>query len=200
VVADETGRGPAASVTKARLRWLAVVVAIMALLTAGWPLLNSAVANRQRLASGARVTVGLGPASSGTVTVGPGWYVRPMQSNPTQEFVLSRGAVVVDIRHVSLLDRRQMVNIWSGMRQILSVTDPGFRLSQPVRVTTIHGMLAYVGRVSGQSMAGTATIEPGPSRKFAIAMVVLAPKGTNRTVLAAAHQIVVSLMFSAPSR
>jgi hypothetical protein len=61
-------------------------------------------------------------------------------------------------------------------------------------------MLAYVGTVTGQGMAGTVTVVPGPSREFAIAMVVLAPRETNRTVLAAAHRIVLSLMFGAPSR
>lgn len=200
MVADETGRGPAASVTTARLRWLAVVVALMALLTAGWPLLNSAVANEQRLARGATVTVGQRPASSGTVTVGSGWYVRPAQSNPTQEFVLAKDGVVLDIRHVSLVSRQQIPAMWGGMRQVLSVTNPGLRLSGPVTTTTAHRMRAFTGAVSGRYTTGTATLVPGPSRQFAIAMVVLAPRGTSRTLIEAARRIVLSLMFSAPSR
>jgi hypothetical protein len=200
VVADETGRGPTASVTKVRLRWLAIVVALMALLTAGWPLLNSAVANRQRLASGATITVGSGPASSGTVTVGSGWYARPEQSNPIQEYVLTKGAVVLDIRHVSLVNRQHVAGIWGGMREVLSVTHPGFTLRAPVTVWTARRMMAITGAVFGPHMAGTATVVPGPSREFAIAMLVLAPRGTNRTLIASAHRVVLSLLFSAPDR
>lgn len=200
MVADETGRGPAASTTKVRLRWLAIVVAIMALLTAGWPLLNSIVSNRQPLAAGSKVTVGPVSTSSGTVTVGPGWYVQPAESNPTQQYVLRNGAVVFDIRRVALVGRGQLAGMWAGMREILSVSNPGLRLGRPVNITTARKLGAVSGRIFGQRMVGTATVVPGPSREFAIAMVVLAPQRTSRALLAAAHRIMVSLMFGAPSR
>jgi hypothetical protein len=199
VVADEPGRGPAASVTRVRLRWLAIVVAIMALLTAGWPLLNSAVANRQPLPAGAKVTVGSGRASSGTVTVGPGWYVQPEQSNSALESVLSNGGIVIDIRHVAFVNSRQLRFMWRGMRQILSVTHPGYGLSQLVRTTTVHGMQAFTCAVSGPRLAGMVTIVPGPSREFAIAMVVLAPHRASPALRAAARRVVLSLMFAVSS-
>lgn len=200
MAADETARRAAAGPTKVRLRWLAIVVAIMALLTAGWPLLNSAIANRQPLPSGARITIGSGPANSGTLTVGRGWYVQPAQTNPTQEYVLRNDAVELDIRHLSLVDRDQVAFIWRGMRQVLSVIDPGFGLGEPVRYTTVHGLPGITGAVFGPALTGTVTIVPGPSREFAIGMVVLAPRGASRAVLAAAHRIVISLMFPAASR
>jgi len=201
VLADETGRGPAASsVTKVRLRWLAIVVAVMALLTAGWPLLNSAVANRQPLANGARVTVGSGPTNSGTVTVGSGWYVQPAQSNPELEYVLRNGAIELDIRRVALVNRAQQAQMWRGMGQVLSLTVPGSSLGRPIRTTTAHGSPAITGAVSGPRLIGMATIVPGPSREFGIAMVVLAPRGTSRELRAAARQVVRSIMFAEPSR
>lgn len=199
MVADEPGRGPAASVIRVRLRWLAIVVAIMALLTAGWPLLNSAVADRQPLPAGAKVTVGSGRASSGTVTVGPGWYVKPEQSNPALEYVLSNGGIVIDIRDVAFVNSRQLPLMWRGMRQILSVTHPGYGLSQLIRTTTIHGMQAFTGAVSGPLLAGTVIIVPGPSREFAIAMVVLAPHRASAVLRAAARRVVLSLMFAVSS-
>lgn len=198
--ADEAGRGPATGATRFRLRWLAVVVAVMALLTAGWPLLNSAVANRQPLRAGAKVTIGSGRASSATVTVGPGWYVQPAQSNPALRYVLRNGAVVLDIRHVSFADHYQLAVMWRGMRQGLSVTEPGFGLSKPAEFTTASGRLGITGAVSGPLLVGTATIVPGPSREFAIAIVVLAPRRTSRALRAAAREVVLSLRFDAPSR
>jgi hypothetical protein len=200
VLADETGRGPAASATKVRLRWLAVVVTIMALLTAGWPLLNSIVSNRQPLAAGAKVTVGPGSTSSGTVTVGPGWSIEPEQSNPTQQYVLRNGAVVFEIRHVALVSRSQPAGTWLGMRGILAISNPGFRLGRPVTIMIFHVPGAITGRIYGPRLVGFATVVPGPSRNFAIAMVELAPRHTSRALLAAAHRIMVSLMFAAPSR
>jgi hypothetical protein len=200
VVADETGRRSAASPARVRLRWLAIVVAIMALLTAGWPLLNSIASDRQPLAAGSKVTVGPGATSSGTVTVGPGWFVQPSRSNPTQEYVLRRGAVVFDIRHVGLVGHTQLAGMWAGMREILSITNPGLRLSRPVDTLTARRLAAITGRILGHRLFGMATVVPGPSGDFAIAMVLLAPPGTSPATIAAAHRIMASLIFAAPAR
>jgi hypothetical protein len=200
VVADETGRRPAASTTKVRLRWLAIVVATMALLTAGWPLLNSIASDRQPLAAGSTVTVGPGSTSAGTVTVGRGWSFQPAQSNPTQQYVLRNRAVVLEIRHVALIGHSQSAGMWTGMREILSITNPGLRLGPPVKITIAHKFAAVTGRILGLRLIGTATIVPGPSREFGIAMVEFAPRRTSRTLLASAHRIMVSLMFGTPSR
>jgi hypothetical protein len=200
VVADETGRRPAASTTRLRLRWLAVVVAIMALLTAGWPLLNSAVANRQPLTAGSRLTIGTGPASSGVVTVGRGWYLQPAESNPRQEYVLRKDGLELTISHVSLVNRGQIQLMWQGLRRILSVTDPGSQLSKPSTIRTGHRLRAMTGVVSGQRLIGAATIFPGPSGEFAIQMVVLAPRNASRALRAAAVRVMTSFIFTAQSR
>jgi hypothetical protein len=200
VVADQTGRGRAPAATRVRLRWLAIVVAVMAVLTAGWPLLNTAVANRHPLASGAKVTIGSGHASSGMVTVGRGWYVQPEQSNPAVLYILRKSAVTLYIRHVSLASRQPLLSMWTGMRQVLAVTLPGASLGAPLTIRTIHGLGAITGTVSDARLVGTATIVPGPSRKFAIAMVVLAPRHTGQALRSAAHQVVLSLKFPKPSR
>jgi hypothetical protein len=200
VVADQTGRDAARGATRFRLRWLAVVVGIMAVLTAGWPLLNSTVANQQPLASGSRITVGSGRNSSGTVTVGAGWYVQPEQSNPAQQYVLRSGALVLDVRHISFVSSEQVAGILNGMRQVLAITNPGFRLGAAVTTTTVHGSPAVTITVSGQRMTGMATIVLGPSREFAIVMVAFAPTHTNPAIRAAARQVVASLIFGRPSR
>jgi hypothetical protein len=200
VAADKTEPRPAVSTTRLRLRWLAIVVAIMALLTAGWPLLNSAVDSRQPLAAGSRLTVGTEPASAANVTVGPGWSVLPAQSNPVQGYVLKKGSLLLYLTHVSLVDRNQVPRLWRGLRRVLSVNRPGSRLGKPVFITTAHGLRAIAGVVVGTRLIGTATIFPGPSREFAIEIIALAPRRTSPALRAAAARIIASLMFKAQSR
>jgi hypothetical protein len=199
VAADQNEPRAAVSTTRRRLRWLAIVVAIMALLTAGWPLLNSAVANRQPLAAGSRLYVGTEPASAANVTVGPGWSVLPAQSNPRQGYVLQKGGLQLYLTHVSLVDRNQVPRLWQGLQRILSVSHPGSRLSKPVFITTAHGLRTITGVVVGTRHTGTVTIFPGPSREFAIEIIALAPRRTRPALRAAAARIIASLMFTAPS-
>jgi hypothetical protein len=199
VAADETISRSAASATKLRLRWLAIVVAIMALLTAGWPLLNSAVANQHPLAAGSRLTVGTSP-SSAVVTLGPGWSMLSAQSNPMQGYVLQRGSLELSITHLALVNRGKAPQLWQGLREILSLSNPGSRLSRPAIITTSQGVHAITGVVTTPRLIGTATIFPGPSGNFGIAMVALGPRRLSPAIRAAAHRVTVSLMFPVHSR
>jgi hypothetical protein len=199
VAADETAQRPTVSATKLRLRWLGIVVAVMALLTAGWPLLNKAVADQHSLAAGSRLTVGASP-SSGVVTVGAGWSLLSAQSNPTQGYLLQRGKLDLSITHVGLVNRAQLPQMWRGLLLILSVSHPGIRLSKPVLITTRHGVHAITGVVTSRRLIGTATIARSPSGNFGIAMVALAPHRTSRALRAAVLRVMVSLMFTAHSK
>jgi hypothetical protein len=199
VAADETARRPATSATKLRLRWLLIVVAVMALLTAGWPLLNSAVANRQPLAAGSRLTVGTGPTSA-VVSFGAGWDLLPEQSNPLQGYVLDYGVLQLFIRHVSLVGRDQVPGMWQGLRRTLSVGDPSVRLSRPAFVTLARGLRVMTGVVTTSRFVGTATIYPGPSRDFGIEMIVFAPRRASPALRAAAFRVITSLRFTVPGR
>jgi hypothetical protein len=172
----------------------------MALLTAGWPLVNAAVADRQPLADAARLTVGHGAGTSAVVTVGRGWSVLPEQSNPSQGYLLRHGPVELSILRVGLVNQRQVPHLWSGLRQILTVSSPGARLSRPVPFRTAHGLLGLRGVFTTAGKVGTATIVPGPSRRFAIVMLVLAPRGTRLGMRAAGLLIVRSLRFTAVRR
>jgi hypothetical protein len=196
VAADETARSPDASTTKLRLRWLAVVVAIMAVLTAGWPLLNMAVSDGQPLAAGSQLTVGPGPGSSGIVTVGAGWSLLQAESDSMRTYLIRRGRLVLSIMHVGLVNGEQVPQLWEGLRQTLSLSDPRVRLSRPVFMTRDHGLTVITGLVSSPRLIGSATIYPGPSRQFAIEMVVVAPRGTSAALRAAAAGVITSLRFT----
>jgi hypothetical protein len=197
VAADGKAERPTVSATKLRLRWLVIVVAVMAVLTAGWPLLNASVANRHPLAAGSRLTVGTSP-SSGVVTVGAGWSLLSDQSNPTQGYLLQRGNLQLSITHVGLLNRVQLPQIWRGLMQILSVSNPGIRFSRPAFITTRHGLHAITTVVTGRRQIGSATIVRGPSGTFGIEMLALAPRGTSGALHAAAARVMVSLIFTRP--
>jgi hypothetical protein len=197
VAADETADRPTVSATKLRLRWLVIVVAVMAVLTAGWPLLNTSVANRHPLAAGSRLTVGTSP-SSGVVTVGAGWSLLSDQSNPTQGYLLQRGNLQLSITHVGLLNRVQLPQMRRGLMRILSVSNPGIRFSKPAFITTRDGLRAITTVVTGGRQIGTATIVRGPSGTFGIVMLALAPRGTSGALHAAAARVMVSLRFTRP--
>ncbi len=172
----------------------------MALLTAGWPLVDAVVTNKQPLAAGSKLTIGSGAGSSAVVTLGPGWSELPEQSNPYESYLLRRGAVELSIIDVDLVNRSQVRHLWQGLGQILSVSNPGIRIGRAAHIYTIDGMRAITGIIVGPRKVGTATIFPGPSRQFAVEVLVLAPRGTNPALRAAALRIVRSLRFTAAHR
>jgi hypothetical protein len=172
----------------------------MALLTAGWPLVNAIVADRQPLAAGSKVVIANGTRDSAVVTVGRGWSVLPEQSNPVQGYLLRRGLVQLSILRVVLVNQSQVPDLWSGLRQILTVSGTGAQLSRPVPFRTAHGLIGLRGVFTTAGKVGTATIVPGPTRRFAIVMLVFAPRGTRLGMRAAGLLIVRSLRFTAVRR
>lgn len=194
--ADDATQRPARRITRHRLRRLAVVVAVMALLTAGWPLVNAMVADRQPLAGGSKLIIGSGTRNSAVVTVGRGWSVLPEESNPVQGYLLRRGPVELSILHVDLVNSSQVARLWSGVRRILLVSSPSARLGAPVFFRTARGLPGLSGAITTARKVGTATIVPGPSRQFAIVMLVLAPRGTHLVMRVAGARVVGSLRFT----
>lgn len=198
MAADDTGTGPAA--TGFRLRWLVIIVAIMALLTAGWPLLNATVANRNALAAGTKLNVGASPSSSAEVTVGRGWSELSAQSNPRHEYVLRRGEVRLSIAYVALAGGHQVPQLWSGLRAVLRISYPGASLGQPANVLGARGYRAFTGRLVDNQMVGTVSAVSAPSGRYAIEMITLAPRGVGPAMRVAALQIMRSLLFAGPPR
>jgi hypothetical protein len=182
-----------------RIHWLLLVLAIMILLTAGWPLLNLAAADRHRVSAGTTISVGTSAAASARITIGPGWSVLPAESDPRQGYSLERGAVTVRISYVNLVENAQRSRLWAGLRQLLRLDDAGLRLGRPVPTTTAQGLRGVTGSLSDKNLAGAAVIFPGPSGRFAIEMVVLGPRHAHLGV-AAAERMSKSLRFGAAPR
>lgn len=195
-----SGGSAAASGSSLRLRWLVIVVAVMALLTAGWPLLNLAVSSHRALAAKTTLTIGPSHSDASQVTVGPGWTLLPAQSDPRQEYSISRGRLDMKIAYVSLINRGQTPHLWAGLRNLVQLSNPGVRLSTPTAMTTAQGRRGVTGRLAGSSMFGIATIVADPSKAFAIEMVMLAPYRTRHVNMIAARRIIRSLRLPAVSR
>lgn len=195
------GQPPGAPTPRARLRWLLTVVVVMALLTAGWPLLNSAVSDNLPLSSGAALRVGPGGANSAVVRVGPGWSLRPAESNSTRGYLLRHGAATVSIAYESLAERSQAPRLWDGLRAILRIRSAGLRLGSPRAITSRQGRAGLTGALISRGTTGDATIFVGPSGTFEILMIELAPRSPGGVAaLAAIRMFVRSLVFPAAPR
>jgi hypothetical protein len=191
------GSGGAAAALRgsARLRWLVIVIAIMAVLTAGWPLLNRAVTDRQRLAANSRLVVGPSEKNSATVTVGPGWQLRAGETNPRLMYLLQRGPAMMTIAYASLVNNRQVSDLWAGMREVVEFHHPGATLSGPLPIRSVHGATGEFGRIKGLDMVGTAAVFAGPSHRYAVEMLIVIPRGSPQRNLLAARRIMLSVLF-----
>jgi hypothetical protein len=182
---------------RARLRWLGVIIAVMAVLTAGWPLLNRVVSDHQRLAPNTMLRLGPSRQNSAVVTVGPGWTLQAGETNPRLIYRLDRGPVHLSIAYATLVNNRQVDDLWAGLREVIQVDHPGATLSEPIKVRTRHGYAGDLGVVRAPDLVGSASVYAGPSRQFAIEMVVEAPRRSARLNLLAAQRIMRSLVFPA---
>ena len=135
------------------------------------------------------------------VRVDRGWSLRPAESNPTQGYLLHRGAATVSIAYVSLTSRSQAPRLWDGLRAILRLRSPALKIGAPTVITSRQGRAGLTGAVASRSTAGAATIFVGPSGTFAIQLLVLVPRNARgAAALAAAGKLVRSVVFPAAPR
>jgi hypothetical protein len=180
-----------------RLRWLLAVLAVIVTLTAGWPLVSTTVAGDRPLAAGTTVTVGPSRASSGRVTVGPGWSVLTARSDPNRSYSLARGALRLSVRYVSLVSPPAQASLWRGLRQVLRIGNPGLTPGRPRVFTTSDGSQGLIAFLSGPGRTGQAAALAAPDGTFAIEMIMLGPPGTARVMRSAGLPVLRSLRFPA---
>jgi hypothetical protein len=183
-----------------RLRWLTAVLVVMALLTAGWPLINLAVSNRRTLAADTMLQLGPGQANLAQFTVGPGWSMVPSQTDPRLDYSLRRGGVGLTVSYVAVIDGAHPAELWAGLRNVIRISDPGVRLGPPSPYTTAQGRQGAEGTLQGRGETGGASIVLDPSGAFAVEMILLGPRHLGRRNLGAAHRIMHSLQVPARSR
>jgi hypothetical protein len=197
MAAEQPGQPPGTVSPRTRLRGLLIVVTIMVVLTAGWPLLDSLVADRQNVAAGTPLRIGPSGPDSASLRVGPDWTIRPAQTDPRQDYVLARGAVTVSISYLSLIHPYRVAGIWTGLRQILRISHPGVRLGLPMTVTSNQGLRGRTAKLTSMRTAGAVTVFVGPSGNYAIQVVVIGPQSASPVAAQATRQFIGTLRFPA---
>ncbi|HTZ91153.1 MAG TPA: hypothetical protein VMB74_02050 [Streptosporangiaceae bacterium] len=197
MAAERPGHPPGTASPRTRLRALLIVITIVVALTAGWPLLNALVADELKVPAGTALRVGPSGPDSASVRVGPHWTMRPALSDPRQGLVLARGDVIVSISYLSLIRPSLVAGIWSGLRQILRISHPGITIGPPVAVTSGQGQAGRTASVTSVLSVGAVTVFVGPSRTYAIQMVVLGPRGASLVAAQATRQFITTLRFPA---
>ncbi len=177
------------------LAGLLVIVVIMAVLTAGCPLVNASISDRQRLAAGGTLVIGLSRKDSARITVGEGWSLRKSQSDPRQDYELYYGGVNLSVRYVTLIGRSQPGKLWSGLGHIVRISSSSARLGAPGLIQNSQGLSGITGTFTRSGRAGLATVFPGPGGTFAIEMTTLARPGAPAAERAAAQLVVRSITF-----
>jgi hypothetical protein len=197
MAAEQPGQPPGTASPRTRLRGLLIVVTIIVVLTAGWPLLDGLVADQQNVMAGAAIRIGPSGPDSASIRVGPHWVMRPAQTDPREDYVLARGAVTVSISYLSLIRPYPAAAIWAGLRQILRISHPGVRLGLPVTVTSSQGRAGRTATLTGTHAAGAVTVFVGPSGSYAIQMVVIGPHSSGKLAAQATRQFIGTLRFPA---
>jgi hypothetical protein len=181
------------------LRRLIVVVAVIVLLAAGWPLVSLAVSDDQPVAAGQPLTIGPDSAQSATFTPGRSWVVRSAETDSILRWSLSDGPVDVSVIFVTLVSPSQVGRLWPGLQRILQVDDASARLGEPASLTSAAGR-GLIGTLAANGWAGQAAVFAGPAADFAIEIISVAPVQDRAAARAAAALVTGSLRFPAAAK
>ena len=182
------------------LRWLIIVVTVIAVLTVGWPVVSLAVSDDQPVAAGQPLTIGPHGARSAMFTPGPDWAVRSAETNSILRWSLSDGPVDVTVLYVTLILPSQVGRLWPGLQSVLQVGDGSARLGRPAAVSTADGSQGLTGTVTANGWAGQAAVFPRPGANFAIEIVSVAPVPDRAGAQAATALVARSLRFAAAAQ
>ena len=83
---------------------------------------------------------------------------------------------------------------------MLEIRSPGTRLGPAVVTTTAEGLTGLAGILAAGNLSGMATIFPAPSRRFAVVMLLLAPRDTRPADMGVARKMVRSMRFGRSSK
>jgi hypothetical protein len=195
---SDTGLPPA-NPERLRVRWLVIIVGVMALLTVGWPLLSLAITNRSPIAPLTTLTVGPGRGDAARFTVGPGWSMLPSDTNPRMYYTLRRGGLDMSVTYVSMANGAEAHHLWTGLDNVIRVDHPGIILGKPSPITTAQGREGMTSTLTGAGHSGTATVLALPSRDFAVELVMVGPSHVSPANLMATMVVIRSVVFPAIS-
>jgi hypothetical protein len=185
---------PATASPLVRVRWLVAVIAVMALLTAGWPLLNRTVSD-SRLAAGQSLTIGPVGAMKARMTTGRGWRLMPAESNARQRYVLRAGPAQLTLATVSLPAGTTNASLWAGLRHLLRISHSRVTMGSMTAITSQTGRAGFSSRIAVGRNAGTVTVFVAPTGTLALEIVFLAPRDAIDQVVADTSRLARSVTF-----
>lgn len=199
-MARATEDGPPATAPRPRSNWapLGAAVAAVAVLAAGWPLVNALLPGSEPVASGSPVTVGSGGGYRASLTFPQdGWFLDAGASQAGQTYRFDRGPVRLTLNAVTPVTDPppSAEELWDGMRRIARAGESSARLSDPEAIATEDGAEGLTGTLKSDSQQGAAVVYPSPDGFFAVEMT-LAGEDATTADLAAVADVVRSVSFT----
>lgn len=167
----------------------------MVVLTAGWPLIDRALNDHERVPDGALLELGPDDDVAGLRVVGEGWALSKSASDPDTMYALSRDGVDLVAGYVTLSAGARAGELWAGLRKVQSVADDDSRLGTPRPVTSIGGAKGETGTLTRGGRTGTATVWLPPDASYAVEITVLAKPSADTRASADATAMARSLSF-----
>ncbi|MFJ8001778.1 hypothetical protein ACIQ7D_32540 [Streptomyces sp. NPDC096310] len=177
--------------------WQAVlgVLLVVVALTAGWPLIDGALGDRERVAAGTALVLGPDDEIAVLRVTGHGWTLSKSSSDPDMAYALSRDGVDLAARYVPLTGAGDPGALWGGLRKVQSVADSGSRLGAGRRLTGARGAIGRSGSLTGGGRVGSATVWLPPGLGYAVEIIVLARPGAAPGAVADATAMARGLTF-----
>ncbi|MGW6773828.1 hypothetical protein ACWGBX_25870 [Streptomyces sp. NPDC055037] len=171
------------------------VLLVMAALTAGWPLIDRALNDHERLPDGTLLELGPDDNIAVLRVTGTGWALSKSESDPDSMYVLTRGGVDLVAGYVALAAPGRAGELWAGLRKVQSVRDGNTRLGAPHPVTSAGGARGETGTLTRGGRTGTATVWLPPDLSYAVEITVLAGADADPRASADAAAMVRSVAF-----
>jgi len=176
-------------------RWLGVaaILVVIALITAGWPVINSWISDRQDLPDGTVLRIGSGTERATVRLSGSGWQVSKSQSDPLRSYDLRHGAVQLTIDYASLLSAKDARNVWAGATRLVEVS--GGRVGTVEKTHTRRDVPGQTATLVQQGDLGRLTTYVAPDKMYALQFVELGPTDAPVADRAAAQAVVRDVTF-----
>ena len=190
---------PATGARRPRRAWPIVVAVLagMALLAGGWPLISSLLPDSEAVPAGVGLRLGPDPAESALLPLaGDGWRISKSESNPDQRYALRHGAVGLEASYVQLEQPADADGLWDGLRKLGELSDSTFGPPAPAR--SARGLPSEEASVTEDGLTGTVTVYVHPDRSYAIVLKELGRPDAPEADRAAVRDAVQGLTFEEP--
>ncbi|MGW2510132.1 hypothetical protein ACWC0A_12000 [Streptomyces scopuliridis] len=192
--ASDIRRPPRRTSRRARSSVIGVLL-VMAALTAGWPLIDRALNDHERVPDGTLLELGPDDNIAVLRVTGSGWALSKSASDPDTMYVLTRDGVDLVAGYVALTAAGRAGELWAGLRKVQSVADESTRLGAPHSVTSAGGAQGETGTLTRGGRTGTATVWLPPDLSYAVEITVLARPDADPRAAADAAAMVRSVAF-----